>query len=197
MRPRAAAALAALVFSVPALAQTPPPLPARAPSAERLMMNAPQDWTPVQVQRSEKMVVTRLFPPGESDKQWSQSITLQMYPGSDQMPRAFIEGIVAYSRDNCEAAGPGPVSENTQNGYPTATVTVTCTKGRSSGMGGFALVQAIRGKEALYVVQRQWRGPAFDKSQSPSFPAAMLKDWGDFAKTVGLCEAGNAKHPCP
>lgn len=181
----------ALVLAAPALAQTQPQ------GGERLLLNPPQGWSPVQVQRSDKMVVTRLFAPGEHDKQWTQAITLQMYPGSDQMPRAFVESIVSYSRDNCEAAGPGPVSEAMSNGYPTATVTVTCTKGRGSGMGSFALVQAIRGKEALYVVQRQWRGPAFTKNQSPNFPPSMLKEWGDFAKTVSLCDSRDQRHPCP
>ncbi|MBC7908709.1 MAG: hypothetical protein H7Y60_18435 [Rhodospirillaceae bacterium] len=180
-------------LTAPAFAQTQ----AQQPAGERLMLNPPTGWSPVPVQRNDKMVVTRLFPPGENDKQWSQSITLQLYPNSDQLPRAFAEGIVAYSRDNCEAAGPGPINEAMTNGYPIASVTVTCTKGRSSGMGGFALVQAIRGKDALYVVQRQWRGAAFSKNQSPNFPPTMLKEWGDFAKTVGLCDSRDQRHPCP
>ncbi|MGE5476589.1 MAG: hypothetical protein ACM3Q1_08055 [Bacteroidales bacterium] len=163
---------------------------------ERLLMNAPQGWGAIPIQRGEKMVISRLFPPGENDKQWTQAITVQMYPGSDQSPRSFVEGIISYSRDNCEAAGPGPVNEGQNNGYPTAVVTVTCTKG-PSGMGGFALVQAIRGRDALYVVQRQWRGPAFARDQNPAFPPNMLKDWGDFAKTVSLCDSRDVKHPCP
>lgn len=173
-------------------------LPAHAQQqyGERLLMNAPAGWSAVPIQRGEKMVVTRLFPPGESEKQWSQAITVQMYPNSEQSARAFVEGIIAYSRDNCEAAGPGPVNESQNNGYPIATVTVTCTKGRTSGLGSFALIQAIRGREALYVVQRQWRGPAFGKDQNPAFPPDMLKDWGEFSRTVGLCDTRDSKHPC-
>ncbi len=179
-----------LVLAAPAWAQNQQ-------LGEHLLLSPPANWIPVPVQRNDKMIVTRLFPPGESDKQWSQSITLQAYPGSEQPARAFVEGIIAYSRDNCEAAGPGPVTESQINGYPAATVTVTCTKGRASGQGGFVLVQAIRGRDALYVVQRQWRGPAFGKSENPAFPPDMLKEWGEFAKTVGLCDSRNAKHPCP
>lgn len=188
-------AVALMALAAPALAQTqPPPQP---PTGEHLLLNPPQGWNLVPIQRNEKMVVSRLYPPGENDKKWTQSITLQMYPGSDQTPRTFVEGIVAYSRDNCEAAGPGPVNEAMNNNYPIATVTVTCTKGKASGMGGFALVQAIRGRDALYVVQRQWRGEAFSKNQSPAFPPSMLKEWGDFAKTVGLCDSRDKRHPCP
>lgn len=179
------------------LAVVATPAAAQQQFGERLLMNAPAGWSAVPIQRGEKMVVTRLFPPGESDKQWSQAITVQMYPGLDQSARAFVEGIIAYSRDNCEAAGPGPVSEGQNNGYPSATVTITCTKGRASGLGSFALIQAIRGREALYVVQRQWRGPAFGKDQNPAFPPDMLKEWGEFARTVGLCDSRTSKHACP
>lgn len=182
-------AATALMLAFPAQAQQQ--------YGERLLMNAPAGWSAVPVQRGEKMVVSRLFPPGESEKQWSQAITVQMYPGSEQSARAFVEGIIAYSRDNCEAAGPGPVTETQNNNYPAATVTITCTKGRTSGLGSFALIQAIRGRDALYVVQRQWRGPAFGRNQEPAFPPNMLKDWGEFAKTVGLCDTRNSKHPCP
>lgn len=191
MRLPVAILAAALLATVPASAQQ-----TGQTMGERLLMNAPINWSAVPIQRGEKMVVSRLFPPGESPTQWSQAITVQMYPGSDQSPRSFIEGIISYSRDNCEAAGPGSVTEGQSNGYPAASVTVTCTRG-PSGMGSFVLVQVLRGREALYVVQRQWRGPAFARDQSPALPADMLKDWAEFAKTVSLCDSRDSKHPCP
>lgn len=191
MRPFVLAAVLAAV-TLPALAQQTAP-----PMGEHLLLDPPDGWSTVQVQRAEKMIIHRMYPPGQGQNQWTQSVTIQMYPSSDQMPRAFVEGIIAYSRDNCEAAGPGPVTETLNNGYPQATVTVTCTKGRNSGMGGFALIQAIRGKEALYVVQRQWRGPAFGRNESPAFPTNMLREWGDFSKTVSLCDNRDQRHPCP
>lgn len=189
MRRAVVAAALCLTAALPALAQSQ--------FGERLLMNAPVGWSAVPIQRGEKMVISRLFPPGEGETQWSQAITVQMYPNSEQSARAFVEGIIAYSRDNCEAAGPGPVNEGQSNGYPTASVTITCTKGRTSGLGSFALIQAVRGREALYVVQRQWRGPAFGKNQNPAFPPDMLKEWGEFARTVSLCDTRNSKHPCP
>ena len=185
------------VLALATLLQAPLPAQAQQQYGERLLMNAPAGWSAIPIQRGEKMVVSRLFPPGEDDKQWSQAITVQMYPGSEQTARAFVEGIIAYSRDNCEAAGPGPVTEAQNNGYPSATVTVTCTRGRPSGLGSFALIQAIRGRDALYVVQRQWRGPAFGRDQAPAFPPDMLREWGDFAKTVGLCDTRDSRHACP
>jgi hypothetical protein len=187
---RLPAFLLALALATPAMAQTQPP-------GERLLLNPPDGWTPVQVQRTDKLLVTKLFQPGENEKTWTQSVTVMVDAVNNQPPRAFVESIIAYSRDNCEAVGPGPVSEAQINGYPMASVTITCTKGRASGLGSFLLAQAIRGRDGMYVVQRQWRGPAFGKNDSPAFPPNMLKDWGEFAKTVGLCDSRNPKHPCP
>lgn len=186
---------ACLLFSPAAVA--PAALAQTQPAGERLVMDPPDGWVPVQVQRGEKVNITRLFPPGANDKQWTEMITLQIYPGSEKSPRSFVEDVIRYGRDNCEAAGPTPVTEAPNNGYPMATVALACSKGRSSGMGGFVYVQSIRGKEALYVVQRHWRGPPFDKNGGPAFPPDMLREWGAFAKSVGLCDTRDSRHPCP
>lgn len=182
-----------LLFAPAALAQQAP----HQPGGERLLMDPPDGWAPVVVQRGDKVNITRLFPPGQSDKQWTEMITLQIYPNSDRTPRAFLEEVIRYSQANCEATGPSAVTEAPNNGYPMAMVSVACSKGRASGMGGFVHVQSIRGKEALYVVQRHWRGPAFDKSAAPGFPPEMLREWGAFVKTVGLCDTRDSRHPCP
>ncbi|MBF0324761.1 hypothetical protein [Magnetospirillum moscoviense] len=187
-------ALAALIvagLATPALAQQYPP------PGERLVMNPPAGWAAVPVQKGEKMSITRLFPPGEDDKNWNELITVQVYTAHDQSPRTFIDSVIQYSRDNCEAAGASAVTEVPTNGYPMAVVSVTCTKGRKSGMGGFVLVQAIRGREALYVVQRQWRGLPFAKDQTPPFPDGLLRRWSEFSHQVSLCDTRDNRYPCP
>ncbi|CAA7622947.1 hypothetical protein [Magnetospirillum sp. UT-4] len=188
---RRALALLFLALALPAVAAP------QQQAGEHLLMSPPEGWRAVPVQRGDKMSITRLFPPGQDEKQWTELITVQIYPGADATPRGFIDNVIRYSRDNCEAAGASPVSEAPRNGYPLASVSVTCTKGRTSGMGGFVLVQAIRGKDALYVVQRQWRGAAFAKDQPPPFPAAMLQDWSSFAATVSLCDTRDSRYSCP
>lgn len=184
-------ALSLLLAASPALAQNTPP------AGERLVLNPPDNWQAVSVQRGEKVNITRLFPPGQNDKQWSEMVTLQIYNNSDKSPRSFIEDVVAYSRDNCEAAGPSPVTEAPTNGYPMARVAVSCSKGRASGHGGYVIVQAMRGREALYVVQRHWRGAPFDKNHPPAFPPEMLREWGAFLSSISLCDTRDTRHPCP
>ncbi len=183
--------LATLAVLAPLSAQ------AQIQTSERLLFNAPQGWTTVPVQRSDKMIVSRMLPPGQNDKQWTESITLQMYPNAEFTPRGFVENAITHARTSCEAAGPGPVTETQVNAYPMALVTIACSKGKQTGMGSYVLIQAIRGKDALYVVQRQWRGTPFGKNQDPAIPGGTLKEWAEFSKSVGLCDTRDTRHPCP
>lgn len=190
MRPILPSALLALTLAGPALAD-------QVGVGEQLLLAPPDGWRPVHLQRSEKMVVTRLYPPGQDENSWTEIMTVQMYPNSTQSARQFADSIVRYTQESCEAAGPGPVTERAVNGYPVATVSVACTRGRTSGMGGFVLSVAIKGKEGLYAVQRQWRGPAFARDQNPALPPDLLRQWSAFAQTVSLCDTRDSRHPCP
>lgn len=193
--------LAAIGLSAPAGAQQqqkPAPAPQQAgPAGERLLMMPPAGWQNVPLQKSDKVMITRLYPPGQNDKQWSEMITVQIYPGSGQSPRTFLDSVIAFSRANCEAAGAGPVTEAPVNGYPAAIVSVSCTKGKASGQGNMVLITTIKGREALYVVQRQWRGAPFAANAKPAMPDDMIKAWNLFPRTIGLCDTRDPKHPCP
>lgn len=202
MIPALAAILAGLV-AIPADAQQKKPAPQQqapqpGPAGERLLMAPPAGWQSVPVQKTDKVAITRLYPPGQNDKQWSEMITVQIYPGAGQSPREFIENIIQFSRANCEGAGPGPVTEATINNYPAAIVSVACTKGKQSGQGNMVLVTVIKGREALYAVQRQWRGKPFAANEKPDMPPEMIKEWNNFPRSVGLCDTrAPQQHPCP
>lgn len=184
----AAAVALAVQAALPAAAEKPP-------QGEILLVNPPPTWNPEVLQKNDKGMVTRLLPPGQTDKDWTEMITVQIQAGKGAMPRPYLDSVVNYSRANCEAAGTGAVNETTINGYPYAAMTVTCTKGKASGKGSIVLIHAIRGTDALYVVQRQWRGPAFDKNQAAPMPREIAEQWRTFS--VGLCDTRDPKHPCP
>jgi predicted secreted Zn-dependent protease len=179
------------------LAAAPAQAADHTPAGERLLLAPPTGWQPVQLSRTDKMVVTRLYPPGQDEKSWTEILTVQIYPKSGQTARQFADSIVQYTRDACEAAGPSAVNEKPVNGYPMASVSVTCSKGKASGQGGFVLVTAIQGKDALYAVQRQWRGAPFGPRDTPAFPPDMLRQWSAFIHNVSLCDTRDSRHPCP
>jgi hypothetical protein len=187
----------ALALTRPATAQQGPP-PAAAPSPkEKILLEMPQGWYPKGTQRSDKGETTMLYPPGQGGETWSEMLVLQVVRDSQAMPHNYVQQIVEASRTNCDAVGPSPVTEKSINGYPAAALTVSCTKGKRTGKGGLVMVVAMRGREALYVVQRLWQGPAFGRNEAVPVPQDMLKTWGAFARTIGLCDQVDPKHPCP
>ena len=125
-------------------------------------------------------------------------MTVQVIADGHADPRDYIQRVVEASRSNCEASGPSPVSEAQTNGYPVATLTVTCTKGRQTGLGGLVAVKAIRGNSALYVIERVWRGQPFERNEIAPVPNDMLQEWAGFLRNVSVCDTADpARHPCP
>lgn len=173
------------------------PTAARAEGGEHLLMNPPKNWQVHPTQKMQGVTLTRFFPPGENEKNWTQILTVQVHTVGDQSPRGYIDTIANYTRNSCEATGMASVKEGPSNGYPTAATTISCNKALNSGMGSFILILALRGKQSLYVVQRQWHGPAYPRDQYPNFPAGMLQEWSDFTRMVSLCDSQDSRHPCP
>jgi len=202
------AALAAVAIPAAGWSQMrPQPRPqearpaAPAPGAEvteRLVMTPPPGWEVAGQGAGQNSAARHMCPPGQGAESWSEMRSVQVMADPRLSPREHVQRVVDASRDNCEAYGPSPVSEGQSNGYPVATLTVTCTKGRHTGLGGLVAVKAIRGTSALYVVQRMWRGQPFQRNEAAPIPAEMLKDWSNFLRNVSLCDTDEAmRHPCP
>lgn len=201
------AALSLAASGGPASAQMRSPPKAQAPAAspkadgqitEKLLLNPPQGWQSVGTSSTQNSATTHLFPPGQTAEKWNEMLTIQVMGDSRADAREHIQRIVEASRNNCEASGLSPVTEGLSNGYPVSTLTVTCTKGRTSGLGGLVAVKAIRGAQALYVIERVWRGPAFERNEAVPVPPEMLQEWSAFLRNVAVCDdADPARHPCP
>lgn len=200
-------ALAALV-ALPALAQAqmrpqprqpqaPPPAPG-GEITERLILTPPTGWQTGGSSAGQNALTRQMFPPGQTAETWTEMMSIQVMIDPKADPREHIQRIVEASRTNCEASGPSPVAEAQTNGYPVATLTVTCTKGRKTGLGGLVAVKAIRGASALYVIQRIWRGQPFERNEVAPIPPEMLQEWSGFLRNVSVCDSNDpARHPCP
>ncbi|RAU23066.1 hypothetical protein CU669_06150 [Paramagnetospirillum kuznetsovii] len=178
--------------------QAPPPPSPSGEVTERLVMTPPVGWTIGGSSVSQNALTKQMFPPGQTAETWNEMMSIQIMADARADPREHIQRIVEASRTNCEASGPSPVTEAQTNGYPVATLTVTCTKGRQSGMGGLVAVKAIRGGSALYVIQRIWRGQPFERNEIAPVPSDMLQEWSAFLRNVSVCDSNDpTRHPCP
>ena len=63
------------------------------------------------------------------------------------------------------------------------------------GKGEVALIQAVSGRDALYVVQRAWRGDAF-RGAAPAAARALLPGWQEYLDKVRVCDTRDKTKPC-
>jgi|GEM_PF-1182976 len=184
--------------------ETPPPATPEGNSGggavmtERLLVSPPPGWKKGASTTSRTMVVNHLFPPGQTTETWSEMLTIQVIADPRTNARGVVNRVSEASRTGCDVSAPSPVSEGILNNYPVATMTVTCNRGHQSGKGGLVAVKAIRGQQALFVVERLWRGPAFGPNEAVPIPAETLQEWAAFLRNVTVCdEADPRHHPCP
>jgi hypothetical protein len=176
--------------AMPALAQTPSP-------GESFIIFPPQGWVPQPPIHEGNAVVRRLLPPGVDPAQVSEAINVERYDQATQTPKQFVGALVDASRKSCEGLQVGPLDEKPINGYKAASLRFACTKSSRTGKSGLMMVIAVAGKDALHVVQRMWLGQPVGANDPVPVPDAVIGAWDAFAARVTLCDAGDAKHPCP
>ena len=115
----------------------------------------------------------------------------------------------------CESSRINGPTVRTENGYPVAYGQFYCTKQKGAPYGVVAVQKFIRGKEKLYVVQREWRLPPFEFEvaggtagviSSKYFPSPeALLAWFDavnismeyLGKQVVVCDSLDENKACP
>jgi hypothetical protein len=81
-------------------------------------------------------------------------------------------------------------------GLDAAIAMLVCPSNKNSGLGELTLIQAVRGKEAIYVVQRAMRGPAYTPAAVP-ISTAEFQDWLTFMDKLWVCDPREAMRRCP
>ena len=74
------------------------------------------------------------------------------------------------------------------NGYVTSMLLLWCPKNPGTGKPETTAFRGIRGKDALYLVQRAWRAVPSDADL-----AAVMQTLG----RVTVCDTRTPEHPCP
>jgi hypothetical protein len=83
-----------------------------------------------------------------------------------------------------------------ENGYETALRAVACTKVKKWNQGEVSLYKAWKGRDAMYLVARSWRGEPFAKGHVPVTPEITLR-WLALVQSIVLCDTQDPKRPCP
>ena len=88
-------------------------------------------------------------------------LTIQTFHAMGGMdPSTFLRGVMALSVKACERTRVNGPKQQTEEGYPVAYAQIYCAEQKGADKDVDILLKAIRGNDALYVVQREFRRPA-------------------------------------
>lgn len=111
---------------------------------------------------------------------------VSIHPGMQVSLKQFRSAEDAPGQKSCARFGSNLVESKPVNGYPRLMWRTRCLHSDQSEAS--ILQWAVRGKDALYHVQKIWSGPVSD---------VEVDRWIRRLLEYGVCEAGSARHPCP
>jgi hypothetical protein len=169
-------------------------------------------WKEITNKKNEDMEMVEWIPADQDEKDIKDILTKQVfYSSKGQDPAPFVDAILKGVGRACERARVNGSKEQTENGFAVAYAQAYCTNQKGAAKDVDIFIKAIRGADALYVLQREFRRPAtpgatpgvtsFSKEQFEEMKARMsaqstaLKFLGEQVQLcpptggVGLCAA--------
>lgn len=164
-------------------------------AAERLQVPELPGWKMVVNVADRAGETTELIPETETADRWTRRVTVQAFRSVPLSAAAFLEQVVQKTAEVCDGATAGPSSLGKVSGAEAGTRTVACGRYKGDGKGSFTLHYVIRGREALYVVTRAWRGEPFNTAAMP-IANWELAEWTDYVNAIELCDTSDAHRAC-
>jgi len=189
----------------PADTETEAPLPPpreSLPSGENLLLSPPPGWELGFSDRDDDQAIYEYLPAGQEIENWTELLTVQVFFELKNVPpRAVLDRMRKGYETSCDTASAEAPGERAIAGFPAARQLLLCGRNRDGGgpggqqRGEIALILAVGGRDALYVVQRAWRGAPF-KGPAPAPARALLPDWQQFLDKVRVCDTRDRAKPC-
>jgi len=176
-----------------------PPYPADAP------------WKKITDIHNTQQIWIEWIPADQSPSDVHDILTEQaFYTQKGQSASDFVSGIFKRVATTCAGISVNGPTVQTENGYAVAYGQIYCVGQKDVGKDIDIFIKAITGKDALYIVQREFRRPAvpgavpgmrkFPKGQLAEAQAALLaqKIANDYlVSQVQLCPPATGNGPCP
>ncbi len=157
-------------------------------AAEMLLVPSLPGWTVIDNRADPDIETSGLIPSDETADGWTRHLVVQAYRSSPMDVPTFLNGLSPRTDEACDGIAAGPVDLRTVNGVETGRRTIACGRYHGDGKGLYTAFLAIRGKMALYVLARSWRGRPFKAGTDMPVPVTERDDWNAFFDMVRLCE---------
>ena len=108
-----------------------------------------------------KLHMSEWIPSDQDPPDARDILTIQTFHALRGMdPSAFLRGVMDLTSKACQRTKVNGPKEQTEEGYPVAYAQIYCAEQKGADKDVDILLKAIRGNDALYVVQREFRRPA-------------------------------------
>jgi hypothetical protein len=158
--------------------------------AENLIVSPPADFKVGYDSRDANKSITEFVPAQETVEDWTRMLTVQVFRHAKVEAAAFLQGI----GKGYVAACPGTtvrgngIHTGQVNGYVVSMLILQCPTNPATGKPETTIFRAIKGNDALYVVQRAWRADPAQQDLDEAMQALSR---------VLVCDSRAPEHPCP
>ncbi|MDK3025362.1 hypothetical protein QO239_22445 [Cupriavidus taiwanensis] len=161
---------------------------ATGPVTENLLVNPPEGFVVGFQNRLPQTRIVEFVPRGQTVEQWMDMVTVQVFHQNKATSAQFATFMRATWEKACGIGTVSKLSEVSSNGYPAHRWMSNCALNPKSRQPENTMFLAIRGAEALYVVQVATK-------TKPN------QDWmartNAYLDSVLVCDPRSAQHPCP
>ena len=178
-----------------------PTASAQDPGGDELIFVPPPGWNPAHQRGTDDGYEITYVPEGETATDWTEAARAQIFFNlSENKPDLtsadFVENLRRYYEQSCQNVEASPVSAWNDHGYPAAIRLIVCDRQRGETLGSVTMIKVMRGRVSLFMLDRSWRGPAFEPGTMP-VPQETLDEWSDFLARSFLCNRAVPETPCP
>jgi len=125
-------------------------------------------WKEITNKKNSSMELVEWIPADQTENAIRDILTKQVfYKLKDDNPSAFVNGILKGVGKACEHARINGPTAQIESGYAVAYAQAYCANQKGAAKDVDIFIKAIRGKVALYVVQREFRRPAQPDNRTP------------------------------
>ncbi|MCK6393122.1 hypothetical protein [Zoogloea sp.] len=182
IRPLHAVALAlGVLVSLPVSAESPTlhwplPLPAGHP------------WRIVDLREGNGIRHEEYIPRGQGIEDYRDRIVVQRMASQNLNPETYLAHVSAGLRAHCSELTTSGLFASERDGLPSAALTVYCARFASRSYGYVVAQKAVLDGEHLFVVEREWRLPAFsiDATGLPQFDPGSTGGDENIGKEIRL-----------
>lgn len=186
-------------------------LPAAASAAERLVVApypAEIPWTLATDQRQGRMMLQEYVPVDQTVDDYQDMLIVQAFPESRTLPPAtFMKAMISGVSYACEGVSVNGPVDREEGGYKVAYGQIYCGHQLGKPDGAHIFIKMIQGKDAMYVIQREFRVPPTKVAGTLAFGAedkdralALIKDEAAanayLTDSVFLCADGASEARC-